>query len=653
MAKRTLTAVLLLLPALLLGQADADSLFRVFEQSGGSRQNAVANQLIEQFEQEDLYDWPVSERRSGDRKFNEMLVYLGMGLHKLGASQFAQAADLGVKTEKMIPKDSLRWMSSCYELLNVAYFRQGEFVKALDYAQKDYEMGERLGDDRIRSSALNSLAAIHCYTQHLDKALEYIDRAIEIERKGNDDRALAIRLGVKCEILLLADRPDEALTAIEEAIDIDRKAGRTEKVGIRLSQKSDIFANQQQWEECRATCLQALEIFDKVGNKVDKIITLRQLGACETQLKLYDESEEHLLEGEVLCLQTGFRPQLCRIQHNLSNLYRETGRLDKALDYLERYAALKDSLNEERQQKIIGEYQLRFDLKEKEQEVEMQRATIRNRNIIAYSLLALILLALVLAFYAYRLAKIRQKRNTELEEANLIKDRYFSIISHDLKNPVKAQTQLLGHLGEHYDEVDDTTKKRQIQALKESGEHLNELLTNLLDWASIESGRMTCNPIRVDLAAVVRKSVKLVQTAADEKQIRIVPQLSENCYAFTDLNFVETILRNLLSNAIKFSHPGGSVEVVAAQDDDGNRIALSVVDHGVGINDELKAKLFRKQEISTLGTREETGTGLGLTVCHTLAQLAHADLTFESTHGTGSTFTLHLPTNESSFNAEP
>lgn len=649
--KQTLTAFLLLLPALLFAQTDADSLFRLYEQSSGIRQNAVANQLIDQFVQEDLYDWPVPDRKSSDRKFNEMLVYLGMGLSELDGSRFAQAAELGLKAEKLIPKDSLHWMSSCYELLNVAYFRQGEFVKALDYAQKDYEVGEQLGDDRIRSSALNSLAAIHCYTKHLDKALEYINRAIDIERKGNDDRALAIRLGVKCEILLLADRPDDALEAIEEAIEIDRKAGRTEKVGIRLSQKSDIFANRQRWEECRATCLQALEIFEQTNNTVDKIITLKQLGACETQLKLYDEAERHLLEGEALCLRTGFRPQLCRIQRNLSDLYRVTGRLDKAMDYLERSVALKDSLNEERQQKIIGEYQLRFDLKEKEQEVEMQREAIHRRNIITYSLLVVFFLAVLLAISGYRLAKVRQKRNAELEEANLVKDRYFSIISHDLKNPVKAQTQLLGHLSEHYDEVDDTTKKRQIQALKESGEHLSELLTNLLDWASIESGRMTCNPIRVDLAAVVRKSVKVVQTAAAEKQIRIEPQLIENGYAFTDLNCVETILRNLLSNAIKFSHPGGSVEVVTAPD--GNRIALSVIDHGVGMNDELKARLFRRQDISTLGTREETGTGLGLIVCHTLAQLAHADLTFDSVVGEGSTFTLHLPTNESSFNTEP
>jgi len=647
MFRRVLTVVLLLFPVLIFAQADADSLFRVFEQSKGSRQNVVANQLIDRFVQEELYDWPVPDRKSSDRKFNEMLVYLGMGLHQLGGGLFVQAAELGLKAEKLISKDSLRWMSSCYELLNVAYFRQGEFVKALDYAQKDYEVGERLGDDRIRSSALNSLAAIHCYTKHLDKALEYIDRAIDIERRGNDDRALAIRLGVKSEILLLADRPDEALDAIEEAIEIDRKAGRTEKVGIRLSQKSDIFANRQRWEECRATCLQALEIFEQTNNTVDKIITLKQLGSCETQLKRYDEAERHLLEGEALCLQTCFRPQLCRIQRNLSDLYRVTGRLDKAMDYLERSVALKDSLNEERQQKIIGEYQLRFDLKEKEQEVEMQREAIHKRNIIAYSLLVVIFLAVLLAISGYRLAKIRQKRNAELEEANLVKDRYFSIISHDLKNPVKAQAQLLGHLIEHYEEVDDATKKRQIQALKESGEHLSELLTNLLDWASIESGRMTCNPIRVNLAAVVRKSVKVVQTAAAEKQIRIMPQLGESCYAFTDLNCVETILRNLLSNAIKFSHPGGSVEVVAAPD--GDRIALSVVDHGVGMTDELKARLFRKQDISTLGTREESGTGLGLIVCHTLAQLAHADLTFDSVVGEGSTFTLHLPTNESSF----
>ena len=642
--KKAIFTLLLLGPVLLFGQADVDSLFQVFKQSGGSRQSAIANQLIDLFVEEDLYDWPVPDRRSSDRKFNEMLVYLGMGVHELNDSRFAEAALLGQTAEKRTPKDSLRWVSSCYELLNVTYFRQGEFAKAMEYAQKDYDIGERLGNNTIRSSALNTLAAIHCYTQNLDKAIEYINRAIDIERAGSNDKALAVRLGMKSEILVLKGDPEGSLQAIEEAIDIDRKAGRTEKVGVRLSQKSDIYAHEEQWEECRSTCLQALDIFEQTNNTVDKIITLRQLGACETQLKQYDAAEKHLLEGESLCLKTGFLPQLWRIQRNLSNLYRATGRPDKAMDYMERSYALKDSINEERQQKIIDEYQMRFDLTEKEQELESQRTAIRNRNIFAFSFLALALLAALLAFYGYRLAKIRKNRNAELEEANIVKDRFFSIISHDLKNPVRAQTQLLGHLSEHYDEVDDPTKKRQILALKESGERLSELLTNLLDWASLESGRMTFSPIRVDITSVVRKTVKLQQPDADAKSLTITTTPDESVFAYTDLNYVETILRNLLTNAIKFSHPGGTIEITATPSAD--ILSIAVTDHGMGMSEALQATVFKKKMISIPGTKQETGTGLGLIVCKTLAQQAHGDLSFTSTEGLGTTFTLTLPRSE-------
>jgi signal transduction histidine kinase len=485
------------------------------------------------------------------------------------------------------------------------------------------------------------LAGIHCHTRQFDKALEYSERSIAIERKGDDDKALAIRLGIKSEILLLMDRPQEALEAIGEAIDIDSKAGRIGKVGIRLSQKSDILAHQQRWEECRHTCLQALEIFEQTGNSVDKIIALRQLGACEIQLKQYESAEKHLQEGERLCKVTGFRPQLWRMQRQLSTLYRETGRLDKALDYLEQSAALKDSLNEERQQQIIGEYQTRFEVREKEQELDDQRNKTRNRSIVAFTLLCVAVLAVVLAISAYQLAEIRRKRNAELANMNTIKNRFFSIISHDLKNPVRAQSQLLAFLDEHYDEVDDETKKQQIAALNASGVRLGELLTSLLDWASLESGRMRCNPIRVDLSAVVRRNVELVRPSAVAKEIRIVSDLDAPFYVFTDLNCADTILRNLLTNAVKFSRVGSSVEIVTTITDD--KIFLSVVDHGVGMTEQQKASIFKLDRISTLGTKEETGTGLGLIVCKTMARMINGDLSFTSEEGCGSTFTLTLP----------
>lgn len=641
MGKRFFFAALFTFPLLLFGQGRVDSLYRLYEKAEKGAQTQYAKQLLDIFQREELFDQTIKDIHAVDRHFAEMLVHLGMCLHEYDAGHFPQAIESGLKAEGRVPKDSLQWLSSCCEVLALSYFRQGDFAKAVGYAQKSHEVGERLGDDKIRSTALNILAGIHCHTKQYDKALEYSDRAISIERQGDDDKALAVRLGVKSEILLLMDRPQEALKEIEEAIAIDTRAGREEKVGVRLSQKSDILAHQHRWAECRETCLQALDIFERHNNIMDKIIALRQLGSCEIQLKQYNHAEKHLTEGERLCRTSGFRPQLWRIQRQLSILYKNTARLDKAMDYLEQSANLRDSLNEERQQQIIAEYQARFEVKEKEQELERQRNKTRNRSIIAVTLLCVALLAVMLAIYAYQLAEIRRKRNAELANINTVKDRFFSIISHDLKNPVQAQSQLLGFMHEHYDDVDDDTKKEQIATLDESGKRLGELLTSLLDWTSLESGRMKCNPIRVDLTTVVRRNIELVRPTAESKGIRFVTSLEEPCHVFTDRNCIDTILRNLIFNSVKFSHVGGVVEIVSSLSD--NNVCLSVADHGIGMTKAQAETIFHLNQISTLGTREETGTGLGLVVCKTMANMIHADLQFTSDEGKGSTFTLTIP----------
>jgi len=646
--KKVLFSILLILPAVLFAQDNIDSLFRQFENGNKNQQISSAKQLIKIFEKEELYDRPVPNKHNPDHKFNEMLVWLGMGIRELDNGNFNQAIARGLKAEKQIPEDSLYWLVSCYDLLDAAYLWQGDYSKCIEYAQKEYEVGKRLNDAHIQSAALNALAAANCYTRLYDKALDYINRAIEIERKGNDDKALAIRLGIKCEVLLLMGRPDEALEAIEEAIDIDQKAGREEKVAIRLSQKADILADKQQWKECQTTCQQSLDILEKTGNVKEQIIVLKQLGSCETHLKMYAAAEKHLLESERLCHETGFRPQLWRVQKHLSALYKETGQLEKAMDYLELSSTLNDSLSEERQQKIIAEYQTRFEVKEKEQELEAQRIATRNRSRLAISLLVIAILTAIVAYSGYKLAKIRQKRNQYLAKINVLKDRIFAITSHDLKNPLRAQSQLLNYLNAHYDEIDDDTKKKQIQAMKESGDRLNEMLTNLLDWARIEIKHLDTLPMRIDLTSVIRKSIQLIQPLADNKQISITSNLEGPCYVFSDLNAVETILRNLLSNAVKFSHKGDSIEIITKGMAD--TASLSVIDHGVGMNKAQKDSIFNMQKLTTLGTNEETGTGLGLIVCHSMAEKVHGRLTFESAEGKGSTFTLIIPLTEEAYN---
>ena len=225
--KKIFVFVLLFAPYL-LSAANIDTLFSLY-QKGGSNQSHYAQQLIQYFIDEEYYNHPIEPRFKEDRRNANMLVLLGMANHYYLNSQFPESIKYGKMAENAVPKDSLRWFSECYEILNVAYQRTGDFTQALQYAQKDLKIGKNLKDKQIQSSALNSLAAIYYATEHMEEALHYINQAIDLERDNTADqgKALAIRLGIKCEILANMHRTEEALGCINEALDIDKKANRT------------------------------------------------------------------------------------------------------------------------------------------------------------------------------------------------------------------------------------------------------------------------------------------------------------------------------------------------------------------------------------------------------------------------------------------
>ena len=639
--KKVFCLILATLFSVSLYAENIDSLFTVFQQKSGSQRNAVGQQLIRLFEQDEYYDYPV-QAQSNDRRYTNMLVYLGMSIYSYEHNDFPKAISYAHTAEENTHKDSLQWLCTCYELLNVSYQRQGDYAKAIQYAQKDLELGERLKDDGICSNALNSLAAIHCSTNHLEDALQYINRAIAIERKtmSGNGKSLAIRLGSKCEILSLMNRPDEALACINEALAIDSAAKRTDKVGIRLSQKAEILMKQQRWEECRKICLQALDIFEATGRAVDKAITLKQLGQCELSLHNLNAAEAYLLKGEELCNQLGFKPLLWKTQYILHQVYREKKDYLKALDYLELSSTNKDSLNREEFDKLISEYKVKYETNEKEQQLKLKEITLRNRTILSIVLACLFVLVCIITVISYRLAANRKKRNEELAELNAMKDHLFSIVSHDLKNPVASQKQVIDALCSHFDELDDNEKKDQLLALKQSHDSLNGLLQNLLEWASVASGRLAYKPIRADLSTLVRRSVQAAETDAHRKNINIQQEVPAECFVFTDVNFVQTIIRNLLSNAIKFSHAGGTVEI-RTETTSPDITTLSITDHGVGMTEEQLANLFKKNE-STAGTQGEKGTGIGLMVCRKLADLGTEAISATSAPEQGSTFRLTM-----------
>ncbi len=231
----------------------------------------------------------------------------------------------------------------------------------------------------------------------------------------------------------------------------------------------------------------------------------------------------------------------------------------------------------------------------------------------------------------------------KMEEVNFTKDRFFSIIAHDLRSPF---TSILGFsrlLNEEYDDFTDEERKMMIKQILSSTETTFQLLDNLLTWAKAQLGRVNFTPEYFDIGALINEALGVSSAQAKIKDIAMRAMLMEKAVVHADVNMIRTVLRNLISNAIKYTHPGGTITVESARVKDG--IKICVCDTGTGIEPETLKVLFSldKKVCSMKGTANEKGSGLGLILCKEFIEKNGGTISVESVHGEGSKFSFTLP----------
>jgi signal transduction histidine kinase len=234
--------------------------------------------------------------------------------------------------------------------------------------------------------------------------------------------------------------------------------------------------------------------------------------------------------------------------------------------------------------------------------------------------------------------------NNELHELNASKDKFFSIIAHDLKNPFSTILGYSEMLIEEMKSGNNATIKESAVLINTSALQTLSLLENLLEWANSQRGKILFNPVSINLKEILVEEFSLLEDMAGRKNIELKSYLTDNLLISADRNMIKTIFRNLISNAIKFTHKNGKVEVKAVQDN--RHVEISVSDSGIGITGETKAKLFRIDgDLTTKGTEDEKGTGLGLFLCKEFVEKHGGKIWVESESGKGSTFKFILPLN--------
>jgi signal transduction histidine kinase len=360
-----------------------------------------------------------------------------------------------------------------------------------------------------------------------------------------------------------------------------------------------------------------------------------------------------------------------------SKIEESKGNIRKALDYFKRQQVLKDSMNAAENLNELNRMQEIYMIEKQDQEtlvlkkeIELNDLKLKENRLITMGII--LLLALAIIFSVFLLININRRKTaniklkeqqiiisnanevlqqqkdelqgltTELKILNAGKDRFMSILAHDLKSPfntILGFSEVLTDDASHLsvNEICDIAKRIHKSTLD-----TYNLLEEILTWARIQSGKIPFNPKRINLVDICNNILEILGPSAKNKNITISYPASGEILLFADMEMIKTILRNLVSNAIKFSNDGGKISISAESAE--SKVIIKVSDNGIGIDPDNSVKLFDMAQIyTTPGTFNETGTGIGLLLCKEFVERHGGTIWLQSEVGKGSDFLFTLP----------
>lgn len=563
---------------------------------------------------------------------DELLLMVDSAYAEAMAGHLQEAIAINEDGLALVSADSLGLKCEFYSCLLYCYHRLGDYEQALRYGELCLNYDERFGAPSDLSASLSNLAGIYSSVGKHDVAIGYLNRAIDIENdllvadENYSPKSLAVRKAMLGETLVakaLTLPEDErepllqhALALTNEAYLIDLRLERTPQMGMRLSQLGNIYKQLGDVEQAHECNEKAFDIARQTGNRPTEVITLLQLGR-------YVEAAEQARA-------IGMKKQEMEACRHLVEEYKAAGRYQEALAMSERAAILGEAMLNEESERQLAMWQVRYDTQQKEQQLQLQEQTICTQRMRLFWLITVVVLALAAIVFLVLYARL-QKRILR------VKDRNYAILTHDLKNPMLAQQQMLRMFYKNFENYSREEIQENLGKLLTSSDNQIDLLYNLQQMALIENGKQKVSPVRIDLASIVSEVVGNMQSFADLKHIALVNNVKRSL-VMADRNAVRTVLRNLLSNAVKYSFEGGTVEIGNTPDGHG----FFVHDHGIGMTeDRVKELLCAKQVIvSQIDTKWNGGTGIGLMLCRELIRLNHGTIDITSVPQNGTTITV-------------
>lgn len=554
--------------------------------------------------------------------------------------------------------------------LGVVYHNFSDYNKALEYYIQSLTLREEINDQSGIAISYNNIALIYDAFKDYDKALEYTLKSFDVNKALGDKESMADNLNNLGVFYSAKKNNALAFDCFQKAFTIYKEMNNKQGIADALNNLGDIYRENRQYNEALSYLKQSLRINEELNEIYSIALSKFNLADIYSETQRYDLAYQNLLEGLHYAKEIESNDLIRDFYGLFESYYRAKNNYKKALEYHQLYAQLNDSIFNEQSSDKIADMQVRFEAENKDKEIKLlkQNKEIRNlqmkrnKNQIIYLLISSILILIlgIAGIQSYRIKKdaieILRKRNIEyyysnrkltesqnqLRELNATRDKFFSIISHDLINPFQS-------LMNFTEVLNTTTANGDKEEIQDICQLINlavrsnyNLLQNLLQWTLAQTGKLANIPKVHDGKEMINSVTSIFKINLDEKGITLVSDIEDKLLIYVDKNIFETVLRNLVSNAIKFTRENGKIVIRSTKQN--NKIEFAVIDNGIGISEKNCEKLFNLEKtFSTKGTFKEEGTGLGLILCKEFVETMGGSLKVVSTPGKGSVFSFTIP----------
>lgn len=544
---------------------------------------------------------------------------------------------------------SLHYLHHGYLNEGQAYRLVGDFDIAIYSLFKALAIAEE--DENIRgiASANTALADVHSILGNHNNSIIYYQEAMKWLTEEDSSLLAIILLNMGDEYYLSA-MYDSALVSFEKSMAIYEVLNNDPSgLAYNLGNIGLVQAEMGNLKEAESKVSQAIASLEVLEDHYGSAIFLSYMAEIYKEKGLLKEAKVLADSSMRISKKYGLKAEIRDNSLRLADIYAMSSDYELAYKYHQQYVELKDSLSNDEILNQIESLENAFELAKKQSEVDLLTARQKNQQtiIITGIIITVILTILAIVIFLYYQSKVRtnavlEEQKKKLEALNQTKDKFFSIISHDLRGPINS-FHGVSNLIKFFVEAKDMEQLLEVaDDIDQSVDRLTNLLDNLLNWAMKQQGHFPNVPEKVHLNDLVCELVDTLENMARGKHIELDSRIDEEIYLWADKNTTMTILRNLVNNGLKFTMAGGKVGISAVPERD--YAAITIYDTGLGMSEDKLEALGKMKELSSsYGTAGERGLGLGLQLVYEFVELNNGKIEVESNEGIGTTFTLYLP----------